>query len=274
MVRVTRAMLLGCGELGARIGLGLAATGAEVVGVRRRADLVPAPLSGLSLDLADGTAELPDLGADLLVVCLTADARDADGYRRTYLEGMRRGLAAATRSGLPARAVLVSSTSVCGDVDGRVDETTPPQPERPTARVLLAAERLFHEVLPHGSVARLSGLYGNRTPRVVAQVRRGEDPDPGRMTNRVHRDDAADAVVHLLTRDAAPDPLYLVTDDLPCPAGELRAFVAERLGLPWSPGEAARHGKRLDNSRLRAAGVQLRCPTYVEGYGPLVDAAR
>ena len=87
-----RALLLGCGELGARIGLGLDAASRDVVGVRRHADRVPDPIRGLSLDLTDEARALPDLPTDVLVVCLTADARDADGYRRTYLTGMRRGL--------------------------------------------------------------------------------------------------------------------------------------------------------------------------------------
>lgn len=269
-----RALLLGCGELGARIGLGLNAAGLDVIGVRRHADRVPDPIRGLSLDLTDEARALPDLPTDVLLVCLTADARDADGYRRTYLTGMRRGLEAVARAGLPRRALLVSSTSVCGDVEGDVDERTPARPERETARVLHEAEQLFVELVPHGTVLRPSGLYGNRTPRVVDQVRRGENPDPGRMTNRAHREDAAGAAVHLLTRDEEPEPLYLVTDDRPCPAGELRAFVAERLGLAWEAAEVEPHGKRLRNDRLRATGWVPRYPTFVEGYGPLVDAAR
>ncbi|WP_289032785.1 NAD(P)H-binding protein [uncultured Arsenicicoccus sp.] len=268
------ATLVGCGDLGSRIGLRLASAGVDVRAVRRHADLVPPPLTGLSADITDPRAPLPDLSADLLVVCLTADERDEAGYRRTYVEGMSRALEAACRAGRsPRRAVLVSSTGVYGDATGLVDEATTPEPSRATSRVLLEAESAFREAVPHGTVARLSGLYGDREPRIVAQVRRGEDPHPHRWTNRLHRHDAAAAVVHLLTRPEAPDPLYVVTDDEPCTSGELSAYVAALLGISWSvstPGRSVAEGRCLSNARLRSTGFTLQHPTYREGYRALL----
>ena len=93
------ATLIGCGDLGARIGLRLASLGVAVRAVRRQVDRVPAPLHGIAADITDDRTPLPDLSADLLVVCLTADERDEAGYRRTYVEGMSRALEAATRAG-------------------------------------------------------------------------------------------------------------------------------------------------------------------------------
>lgn len=268
------ATLVGCGDLGSRIGLRLASAGVDVRAVRRHPDLVPPPLTGLSADITDPRAPLPDLSADLLVVCLTADERDEAGYRRTYVEGMSRALEAACRAGRsPRRAVLVSSTGVYGDATGLVDEATTPEPSRATSRVLLEAESAFREAVPHGTVARLSGLYGDREPRIVAQVRRGEDPHPHRWTNRLHRHDAAAAVTHLLTRPEAPDPLYVVTDDEPCTSGELSAYVAALLGISWSvstPGRSVAEGRCLSNARLRATGFTLQHPTYREGYRALL----
>lgn len=278
----TTATLIGCGDLGAKIGFRLASEGVDVRAVRRRAERVPAPLRGVAADITDTSTSLPDLSADLLVVCLTADERDEAGYRRTYVDGMSRALEAATAAGRsPRRAVLVSSTGVYGAADGLVDETTSPEPSRATSRVLLEAESAFRSALPHGSVARLSGLYGGGEPRIVSQVRQGDLPDPHRWTNRVHRDDAAAAVVHLLTRPEAPDPLYVVTDDEPCASGDLSRYVAELLGVPLpTPGTDGRatgdrgrpdvQGRRLSNARLRATGFSLRYPTYREGYRALL----
>ncbi|WP_191563562.1 NAD-dependent epimerase/dehydratase family protein [Janibacter melonis] len=265
------ATLLGCGDLGSRVGLRLAQEGVSVTGVRRDAAQVPPPIRGIAADLTDPDVDLPDLDADLLLVCLTADGRDEDAYRRTYVDGMLRGIEAVVRERTPSRAVLVSSTGVFGDVEGEVDESTPPAPSRPTARVLLEAERAFAEALPHGVVARLSGLYGRPHPRVVDEVRRGDDRDPGRWTNRVHRDDAASALAHLLTRVDDPHRLYVVTDDEPCTSGELRALVAAELGVPWPEGDDVTPvGRRLSNARLRATGWQPEIPSYREGYPPLV----
>ncbi len=265
-----RALLLGCGDLGTRIGLRLAGRGLEVTGVRRDTTEIPPPIHGMSADLVSG--DLPDLSTDLLAVALTADARDEGGYRRTYVEGMGRGLSAVLRGGMPRRAVLVSSTSVIGPSDGVVDESTPARPATATARVLLEAERLFLDAIPHGTVLRPSGLYGKPGSRLVAQVRRGENPDPGRIGNRVHRDDAAAAVAHLLTREEAPEPLYLANDQESCPVGEVRDFIADQLGLPRPrpTGKTAPYGKRIDASRLLASGLVLTHPTYREGLAAML----
>lgn len=259
-------MLLGCGDLGARIGTTLAAAGHHVTGVRRDVSALPDGFVGVAADLAADA--LPDLPADLLVITLTPDRRDAAGYRRAYVDAVRRGLEAVLRTGAPSRAVLVSSTSVYGDLVGDLDEGTAVAPRAPRAQVLLESEALFHDLVPHGSVLRLSGLYGTPGNRLVARVRAGENTDPGRWTNRIHRDDAAAAAVHLLTRAEHPAALYVGTDDEPSTAGTVRDFVADELGIrrPTATGETEPAGRRLRNARLRASGFALRYPTYREGY--------
>ncbi|WP_200938168.1 NAD-dependent epimerase/dehydratase family protein [Aeromicrobium sp. Root472D3] len=265
-------LLVGCGELGADIGLRLAARGHEVVAIRRRAELVPAPLRGLSADLTRELPDLPPLDLTHLVVALTARPRSEESYRATYVDGMARALDALEAAGqVPRRAVLVSSTAVLGDSDpgALLDESSPCRPTDGPGRMLLEAEQLFAARVPGGTVLRLSGLYGHGEPRLVDQVRRGEVTDPHRWTNRIHRDDAAAAAVHLLTRDDAPAPLYLGTDDEPSLLGDVAAFVAGRIDAPAPPpaDPALGHGKRLDNGLLRASGWVPTYPTYREGYG-------
>jgi nucleoside-diphosphate-sugar epimerase len=96
----------------------------------------------------------------------------------------------------------------------------------------------------------------------------GEVGDPHRWTNRIHRDDAAAAVVHLLTRDGDPGLLYVGTDDEPALLGDVAAHLAQHLGAPTPPAAdpALATGKRLSNARLRATGWVPRYPTYREGY--------
>ncbi|MFC6287447.1 hypothetical protein ACFP3Q_12135 [Nocardioides sp. GCM10027113] len=264
-------LLVGCGDLGSRIGLRLAEQGHRVLALRRRADLVPPPLQGLSVDLTRETPEFPSLDLRYLVVALTARPRTEDVYRATYVEGMRRALDAVEATGQrPDRAVLVSSTGVHGDVpDGiLVDEDLPPSPADGPARVLLEAEQLFAGRVPGGTVLRCSGLYDGEGGRLVAKVRSGEVGDPDRWTNRIHRDDAAAAVVHLLTRPDPPEPVYLGTDDEPALMGDVAAHLAHRLGAPAPPpaDRARAHGKRISNVRLRATGWVPAYPTYREGY--------
>lgn len=262
------AVLVGVGDLGSQIGRGLATHGLEVAGLRRSAHLVPAPIRGVAVDLT-GSEPLPDLTADLLVVCLTADGRDETAYRRTYLDGMTRALDSLT--GPPRRAVIVSSTSVYGDHEDLLDEDSATEPTRATGSVLLEAEAAFRERVPQGTVLRMSGIYGpGRAQRIIDQVSKGENPDPGRWTNRIHEADAAAAVVHVLTRSEHPADLYVVTDDRSAPAGEVRAFLAGRLQVPWAPVAVEPHGKRLSNARLRRTGFELRYPSYREGYDSIL----
>lgn len=266
----TRTTLLGCGDLGIRVGTALTADGHHVIGVRRRVAALPPAIEGVAADLTSGP--VPDLPTDLLVITMTPDRRDPTGYRTTYVDGVRRGLDAVMRSGTPRRAVLVSSTSVYGDLEGDLDEETPVAPTAERAQVLLESEALFHDALPHGSVLRLSGLYGTPGNRLVRSVRDGENPDPGRWTNRIHRADAAAAIVHLLTRhltrDEDPHALYIGSDDEPSTAGAVREFVADELGLPrpTPTGSTESYGRRMINARLRESGFRLRYPTFREGY--------
>ncbi|KAA1394461.1 SDR family NAD(P)-dependent oxidoreductase [Aeromicrobium ginsengisoli] len=267
-------MLVGCGDLGGDVGQRLAARGHAVLALRRRAELVPQPLRGLSVDLTREQPDLPPLDLAYLVVALTARPRTEENYRATYVEGMTRALDALAASGqVPRRAVLVSSTGVFGDLDPAVlaDESTTPRPADGPARMLLEAERVFSDRVPGGTVLRLSGLYGHGSTRLVDQVRAGTVTDPNRWTNRIHRDDAAAAVVHLLTRDTPPEPLYVGTDDEPALLGDVAAHLAAQMGAPAPPSADAAlgHGKRFTNARLRASGWAPSFPTYREGYAGL-----
>jgi nucleoside-diphosphate-sugar epimerase len=266
-------LLVGAGDLGAAVGLELAGRGHEVLALRRDASRVPPPLHGRSVDLTREVPDLRDLEARLLVVALTARPRTEEAYRATYVEGMRRALDALT--GTPERAVLVSSTAVMASHERPPleDETATPAPADGPGRMLLAAEELFHERLPRGTVLRLSGLDGGSSRRLVDTVREGRVDDPHRWTNRIHREDAVAAVVHLLTMPERPGPLHLGTDDEPAQLGDVAAYLAERLDAPAPPpADPARgHGKRLSNARLRATGWEPRWPTYREGYAHLTS---
>lgn len=264
-------LLVGAGDLGSAVGLRLAERGHDVLALRRDATKVPAPLHGRSVDLTREVPDLAGLEARHVVVALTARPRTEEAYRATYVEGMRRALDALAATGRPPeRAVLVSSTAVMPGHDRPPldDETAAPAPADGPGRMLLAAEELFHERLPHGTVLRLSGLYGGSSTRLLDTVREGRIDDPHRWTNRIHREDAAEAVVHLLTRADPPDTLYLGTDDEPAQLGDVAAYLAARLGAPPPPpaDPAQGHGKRLSNARLRATGWEPRFPSYREGY--------
>jgi nucleoside-diphosphate-sugar epimerase len=267
-------LLVGAGDLGAAVGLRLADLGHDVLALRRNAAAVPPPLVGRSVDLTREQPDLSDVRPRLVVVALTARPRTEEAYRATYVDGMARALDALAEP--PERAVLVSSTAVHGsrDLPDLEDETAPAAPSDGPGRMLVAAEQAFHERVPHGTVLRLSGLYGGSSTRLLDQVREGRVTDPHRWTNRIHRTDAAAAVAHLLTMPTEPERLYLGTDDEPAQMGHVAAYLAERLGAPAPPpADPARgHGKRLSNARLRSTGWAPTLPTYREGYARAITS--
>lgn len=266
-------VVAGCGDLGTEVGLRLADCGLGVLGIRRSADRLPDVIEPLAADL---TEPLPDLPADteLVVVAIAADERSEAAYRAAYVDGLRNLLDALDRSGArPRRTVLVSSTAVYGADDGSwVNETTPAEPRTATGAVLLDAEALLRGRVPGGVVFRAGGIYGPGRTYLIDALREGRATIPERPThtNRIHRDDAAAAIIYLLTEVAEPAPVYLGVDHEPADRGEVLRFLAAELGLPpppVGPARRARGGdKRCANTLLLGTGFRFAYPTYREGY--------
>jgi len=290
-------LLAGCGDLGTEAGLRFAAAGHRVVGWRRSPEKLPAAVEGAAADLSRG--ELPPVPADTtaVVVAIAADSPTEEAYRAAYVDGLAHVLDAVAASGAPVRRVLfVSSTAVYGDADGGwVDETTTLNPGGFSGRIIREAEELLYSRLRGTGMApvvlRLGGIYGPGRTRLIDQVRGGKAtvPSESRFTNRIHRDDAAAAIVHLCTMDAEPAPLYLGVDNEPAELGEVLRFLAAELGLPEpapaepasgvtagaggasggasGSGEPSRGGnKRVSNALLRGTGFELEYPSFREGY--------
>ena len=268
-----RVLLAGCGDVGTALGLRLSDRGWSATGVRRHADRLPAPLAGVSLDLTDpGETRLPDV--DAVVVTLTADGHDVAGYEHTYLGGLR-GLRRALGKQEPL-VVLVSSTGVLGGGDGeRVTETTPPDPQRPTAHVLLAAEELAAELFPDLVIVRPAGIYGPGRTSMVERVRRGAPLAHRRVTNRIHRDDLVTVLATVLSSAEPPRLLHAVDHDA-ARLGDVAAHLAHRLGVPVPPDDSGPGegplGKIVDGELVHALvpREEWRYPTFREGYDALL----
>jgi nucleoside-diphosphate-sugar epimerase len=240
------------------------------------------PVAADLLERASLTRALGALGGapfDALVYAAAADRSSEEAYRAAYVDGLRNALDAIGACGHPPRRVLfTSSTAVYAQQAGEwIDEESPTEPRHFNGLRMLEAERVLLGSGLRATALRLGGIYGPGRTRLVESVRRGRAPArPGRYTNRIHRDDAAGALRHLLGLALAGEPLaplYVGVDDEPADEATVVEWLAARLGVPAPVVSTAQpSNKRCCNARLRATGYRFRYPSFREGYGALLTS--
>ena len=268
-------LIAGCGDVGNALAARLLAEGCTVYGVRRNVDALASGITPWRVDLRD-TASLADPPAAFEYVFFTAsaDRRDEEAYRTIYVDALEGLLGALRASGAPLKRVFfTSSTAVYGQSNGEwVDERSSTEPNGFNGRILLEAEAVMNRAPERGVNVRLSGIYGPGRTRLVRKVWSGEARATESWTNRIHVDDCA-GVLHHLMRLEEPDALYLGSDDLPATTAEVVRWMAGTLGVEAPPEEAAgRLNKRCRNTRLRESGFCFRYPSYQEGYPEIAEA--
>lgn len=278
---MARVLIAGCGDVGCALGTRLAAREHQVWGLRRNVTALPSGILPLPGDLTQPSTLRrlpPDL--DWVVYAAAAAARSDDAYRATYPEGLGHVIDALQAMDQHlSKLVFTSSTGVYGQDDGSwVDETSPTAPATFTGTRMIEAERVLHRAPWKSISVRFGGIYGPGRTRLLRRARSGEPiaRHPPRWTNRIHRDDCAGVLEHLLSFDD-PAGVYVAVDDEPTMLGDVVDFLCVRAGWPrplapaiGEAGDGAR-GKRCRNRLLRATGYAFRHPTFRHGYGELID---
>jgi nucleoside-diphosphate-sugar epimerase len=290
-----RLVILGCGYVGTAVACEALRAGLRVEALTRnpgRAEElaalgVPTVVDDLAADTWHGRLAP---GADLVLNCVSSGDGGLDGYRRSYVEGMRSILTWAHRDPV-GTVVYTSSTSVYPQDGGVVvDEEAPTEGADETGRILLEAE----ELLRRGSSAcgrwfilRLAGIYGPGRHHLLDQVRAGTAEIAGsgaQHLNLAHRDDICAAVFAAFTTPASlPGGIFNVADDAPAPKAEVVRWLAEQLGRPAPRftggagsarrGFAAPPDRLISNAKFKAQlGWQPRYPSFREGYAALLSA--
>jgi nucleoside-diphosphate-sugar epimerase len=217
-------------------------------------------------------------------VFYTAAPNGADdaAYRAIYVDGLRHLLEALVRQQQsPRRVLLTSSTAVYAQAAGEwVNETSPTEPTHFTGRCVLEGEKVLLNGPFPATVLRFGGIYGPGRTSLLERVRQGLAPcrdGPPLYTNRIHRDDCAGALQHLMTLPQ-PDAIYIGVDHEAADQCDVVRWLAARLGaLPprveassGTDSRRSRTNKRCRNDKLVASGYVFRYPTFREGYAALL----
>ena len=290
-----RLTIFGCGYVGTAVAREACRAGLKVEALTRNpgraAELADLGAHPVVADLAtDAWHTLLAPGADLVLNCVSSGGGGLDGYRRSYVEGMRSLLAWAQRG--PAGTIIYTSSTSVYPQDGGVvvDEEAPTANAGETGRILLKAE----DLLRRGSgacgrwfIMRLAGIYGPKRHHLLDQVRAGAAEFSGsgaQHLNLAHRDDICAAVLAAFTAPASQSGgIFNVADDAPAPKGEVVQWLAEQLGRPsprFTGGAAsARRGfasppdRLISNAKLKAKlGWKPRYPSFREGYAAILSA--
>ena len=278
--------IAGCGDIGCRVARLALAAGTDVIAQARSGERAGALIdAGAELVIAnlDDPENLPLFnlaGAALLYTIPPPGGGIVDTRAGNFL-------AAVAPSGLPAKIVYLSATSVYGDCgDELVDETRPPCPANHTGQRRLSAEEQFLAWGRSNSVPvvilRVSGIYGpGRIPlhRIHSREPLLNEAEAG-YTNRIHSEDLARICLAALERGVDGD-VYNVSDGTVSKMNDYFNAITDLLGLERLPqvplAEARRvmtplmygymtESRKIDNRKMiEKLGISLQYPTLAEG---------
>lgn len=259
----------------------LVSAGHEVLGTSRSAGgvdrLEAAGASGVRLNVFDRTAVRSEIAAfapDAVIHQLTAlSGFSLSDNAQVRIEGTRNLVDACLDADVP-RIVAQSISWAYEPGDTPADEQVPldSTTDEPRATTIAGIRYLEQTVaeLPEHVVLRYGLLYGPGTwyapgSRVAEALRAGNILPTDGVSSFVHIADAASAAVQALSW---PSGVVNIVDDDPAPAREWVPTLAAALGAPVPPPASGRASweRGADNTLARKLGLQLRFPTWREGF--------
>ena len=282
----TIVFIAGCGYVGSELAKQLlesSSTRFSVWGMRRNIHQLPDgvhPVVGNLYD-SDQLGEWPER-IDYLVYAAAANGHSEEKYRLAYVDGLKNVLSRLQEKGIqPKRIVFTSSTHVYHQKDGvEVDETSNTLPESFAGKIMLEAESLIEQSPFPSTAVRFGSIYGPGRKWLVNQVKakKGYLSEPVIYTNRIHRDDCAGILVHLIKRDINGLPVancYLGVDCCPSSIQEIMQWIADQLEIELDHTNPIPNffysSKRCSNERTLETGYTFHFPNFKAGYTSLLD---
>lgn len=281
-----KTVIIGCGDIGRRIGQQLLTEGRSVLAVARSveklAKLVPEGFDVLAADF-DQPESLPVLSLHNAEV-FYAMPPQGGGMSDFRMMNFCRLLSA---ENCPRKLVYLGTSGVYGDCDGAiVTEETPINPQTARAQrrasaekqLLAAADRLGFELV----ILRVTGIYGpGRLP--VTRIMQGHPvlrPEDAPFTNRIHAFDLVRICLAAMEKGEHGD-IFNVSDGQESTMGDYFIAVATLYQLPIpeqiSLAEAEermnplmlsylKESRRMDNRKMREKlEIELLYPSLAAG---------
>ena len=251
--------IVGLGWLGMPLAMSLSARGWQVTGSKTTLDGVDAArMCGIDSYQLQLTPELVCdsddldalLDADALVITLPARRTgEGDDF---YLQAVQEIVDSALAHNIP-RIIFTSSTSVYGEAEGSVKETSPLEPVTASGRVLKELETWLHD-LPGTSVdiLRLAGLVGPERHPGRFLAGKTDVANGAHGVNLVHLEDVISAITLLLQAPKGGHIYNLCAPAHPTRA-EFYSLMARQMNLdaPVFRTETQNgHGKLVDGNRI------------------------
>ncbi|WMY75898.1 SDR family oxidoreductase [Buttiauxella selenatireducens] len=251
--------IVGLGWLGMPLAMSLSARGWQVTGSKTTLDGVEAArMSGIDSYQLQLTPELicdsDDLDAllDVDALVITLPARRTGEGDDFYLQAVQEIVDSALAHDIP-RIIFTSSTSVYGEREGVVKETSLLEPVTASGRVLKELETWLHD-LPGTSVdiLRLAGLVGPERHPGRFLAGKTDVANGAHGVNLVHLEDVISAITLLLQAPKGGHIYNLCAPDHPSRA-EFYSLMARQMNLdaPNFRTEAQNgRGKLVDGNRI------------------------
>lgn len=275
-------LIIGCGDIGQRLAQQLDPNCYKVTGLRRHPPEDSHRLRYLACDATQSGQLDAILGSeefDVIVISMTPAERSDAGYEIAYTQTCRNLVAGLTHhQRTPRLIIFVSSTAVYGQNDGSwVDESSPTMPEGFSGKRLLEAENVIQQSGITHCIVRFSGIYGPGRNRLIEQVQQRRASASPHYTNRIHADDCAGVLAHLikLQQTQTLASVYLATDSSPTSMADVVSWIAIQLGVEdFFAIDAVndRGNKKISNQHLLASGYRLIHPDFRSGYATLLKS--
>ncbi|UAA38695.1 NAD(P)H-binding protein [Paraneptunicella aestuarii] len=161
--------------------------------------------------------------------------------------------------------LFISTTSVYGDLQGTITETTSTAPGTPSGKAHVEIENYIRQRLAKATILRLAGLVGGERHPAKSLSGKLDIPHPNQVVNLVHRNDVIKAISAIIDNDIWGQTLHLCSTEHPT-RKEYYQWAAARFNLPkpefLPEGSDSISGKLIEaKNTIKKLGITLDYPS-------------